>query len=92
MATKGFESITVTGTAGGLTAATFSISTRALITVEGGTVRFRSDGTAPTALVGHLLFDGDILTLTSADDIQRIKFILRDSGTSATLRVTYEMD
>lgn len=88
MATYAFESVTVTGTAGGLTAATFDNSNSALITVETAAVRFRLDGTVPTASIGHELEAGDVLFLESNDEIQRVSFIRRD-GVSATIRVTY---
>lgn len=32
-------------------------------TVETGNIRFRTDGTAPTATEGHLLYLGDVLTI-----------------------------
>lgn len=37
----------------------------AIITVENDQIRYRSDGTAPTATEGHLLSAGDILTYDS---------------------------
>ena len=37
---------------------------RALMTVEVTPCRFRTDGTAPTATEGHLLYVGDTLDLT----------------------------
>lgn len=38
---------------------------RALLTVEVTPCRFRTDGTAPTATEGHLLYVGDVLNLTN---------------------------
>lgn len=83
-----FEAVTVSTTAVALTAATFGQSNEAFITVENGAVRFRMDGTAPTASQGHELDVGDSLTLDSRDQIERIRFIRRN-GVDATLRVSY---
>ena len=90
MAVYAFESVTVAGTAVSLTAATFDQAIKATISVEVGPVRFRLDGTVPTAPVGHELRVGDVLILDSNDEISRARFIRRD-GMSATLRVTYEV-
>lgn len=83
-----FESITVTGTAGGLTAATVDKATHALITVETAQVRFRLDGTDPTAAIGHILDVGDELLLDSNTQLLNANFI-RTGGTSGVLRCAY---
>src|SRR5512133_163434 len=103
-----FESITVSGTAIGCTAAKIKVlaiatgtggtgapasgrtreATSALITVEGQAIRFRLDGTAPTASVGHQLNPGDSLQLEGYDAIARFLAIRVDAA-DATLRVTY---
>ena len=44
-----FESVTVSGTAGGLTTATIAGQRNALITVETAQIRFTIDGTTVTA-------------------------------------------
>lgn len=90
MATYAFESVTVSGTAGGLTSATFDSAVRATITIEDADIRFRLDGTAPTALIGHYAKPGDIIELESPDELQRFSAI-RTGGTSAVLRVTYSI-
>ena len=90
MAVYAFESVTVTGTSTSLTAATYDNAVRATISLETAPVRFRLDGTAPTASVGHTLEVNDVLELHSNDEISRARFIRRD-GTYATLRVTYEV-
>lgn len=90
MAVYAFETLSVTTTATTLTQATADDSTKAVITVEVAPVRFRLDGTAPTAAIGHELLVGDMLVLTSNDEIERAKFIARD-GVTATLSVTYEV-
>lgn len=90
MSIYAFETLSVTGTASSLTQATADDSSRATITVEVAPVRFRLDGTAPTALVGHLLDVGDMLVLHSNDEIEKAKFISVD-GVTASLSVTYEV-
>lgn len=58
-----------------------------LITVETAAVRFRIDGTAPTATVGHVLEVGDVLELRGMGELSKFQAIRRD-GTDATLRVS----
>ena len=86
-----YESVTIDDTAGGvgLTAAAYGTKTRAMITVETATFRYRIDGVAaPTASVGHQAQVGDVILLTSNEDIAGFRGI-RDTGTSATIHVTY---
>jgi len=87
-----FETITVADTALGLPQTVATIPANAavwiLITVETAAVRFRLDGTNPTATVGHVLEPGDILTLTSQEQMDGFKVIRRD-GISATIQVSY---
>lgn len=85
---EAFESVSVTDTATSLTAATVAQYTHALITCETAVVRFRLDGTNPTASVGHELAVGDSLALDSNDQLLNARFIRRD-GVSATLRCSY---
>ena len=84
----GYEDLTVAGTSVGFTAATRGNATVASVLVEVAPVRFRLDGTAPTASVGDTLEVGDRLTLESADEVSRVRFIRRE-GTSATLRCSF---
>lgn len=88
MSVYAFESVTVSTTAVTLTSATFDNATKAVVSLEGATVRFRPDDTDPTAAIGHELVAGDVLTLETPDEIQRVSFISKDGGTG-TLRVTY---
>ncbi len=85
-----YESVTVDNTVGGvgLTALTYGTNTKAMITVEGATFRFRIDGGAPTSTVGHQAQVGDVIQLTSNEDIANFKAI-RDTATDATIHVTY---
>ena len=84
----GYETITVSGTAGGLTAATVSGLNKAMITVEIAQVRFRLDGTAPTSTVGHILEVNDVLELDTPESLSAVSFI-RTGGNSGTLRCSY---
>lgn len=85
-----FESITVSSTSVGFTAAFREGHTHALVTVEANAVRWRPDGAniAPTASVGHALEPNDTLELSHAWNLENIRFIRRD-GVDATLRVSY---
>lgn len=60
-------------------------STRALIQCEGQSVRWRDDGTAPTAAVGQLLATGTILEYNGP--LAAIQFI--QTAATATLDVSY---
>ena len=89
-----FESITVAGTAIGPTAATISPTgapgaVRATLTLETAQVRYRYDGTAPTATEGHLLEVGDVLTLEGHVNISRL-LAIRTGGTSGVIKASYE--
>jgi len=88
LATFAFEQVTAAGASVGLTAATLANAKMATVNVEGAQVRFRIDGTAPTATVGALLNDGDELIVWGSMDINAIRFI-RAGGVSATLNVHY---
>ena len=59
------------------------------IFVEDAQIRFRMDGTAPTATVGEILNPFDRLTIYNALDARNFRAI-RTGGTSATLRVRYK--
>ena len=60
----------------------------ALITVENASLRFRLDGNNPTATNGHRLQTGDVLVLVGINNLRNFRAI-RDTGTSATIRVSY---
>lgn len=87
------EAITVGASAVGFTEATFAPASTApakaaYITCEGASCRYRFDGTDPTATTGHLLEAGDQRTVTDTGNLYKFRAI-RDTVTSATLRVTY---
>lgn len=84
---KGYTSLTVSGTAVGVSSASpsFPIGVqRCLIRCTGADVRIRDDGTNPTASVGFPLLDGD--TLWFDGDIYRLKAI-RTGATDAVLDI-----
>jgi|GEM_PF-1048132 len=83
-----YESVTVTNTAIGLTAATYLDATRAEMTLENAQIRIRDDGVNPTSSEGHPVEVGDIISLTSAAQIAGFKAI-RTGSTNGVLKVTY---
>ena len=83
-----FEAITVTNAAIGLTSATLASNVAAEITVENGSIRFRTDGSAASANVGHLLRDGDILYLDNPSEMANLS-MFRDGAVDGDISVTY---
>jgi len=94
MASYAHESITVSNTAVGLTAANIRKADelfrqqckKVLITVESNPIRFTIDGTIPTTTVGHLLNPSDIYECDGAD---AFKFKAIRTGSDATIQCTY---
>ena len=89
-----FEMLTVAGSAVGFATATYSPNahvgaTRAFVTAETAQVRYRYDGTAPTASVGHLLEANGSIVIEGPGNIARFQAI-RTGGTSAVLATTFE--
>lgn len=80
-----FEALSVSTTATGFTAGTRGDRYFAVVTVEDAAVRFRLDGTAPTASVGHELEIGDELRLFNPKDVANAQFISRDGGTATLM-------
>jgi hypothetical protein len=60
----------------------------ALLSSEGGDIRFRIDGGQPTADNGHYLTSGDTLVLTGTQALQQLR-VIKGGDASGTLRVTY---
>lgn len=60
----------------------------AMITVETNPVRYTVDGTIPTASLGHLLSPGDILELTSVQEVKNFR-VIRQSAADATLMASF---
>ena len=89
-----FETVAVNDMARGLTEATYAPSgnpsaRRAVIQNVGGQpARYKVDGSAPTASVGHELADGAILTLETTHDIASFR-VIRE-GSNSSIAVTYQ--
>ena len=83
----GYEQITDLSSAVGLSNIPTGTNapTYAIIKPETNGVRWRGDGTDPTANVGHPLASGESLTYNA--DLNTIKFI--QTGAGAKLNVTY---
>ena len=93
-----FDTITVAGTAialtGTVTLATLSPAgahVKATMRVESAQIRWRADGTAPTASVGILADIGDVITLRGIEEIQNFKAI-RTGAVSAALPVQFSTE
>lgn len=88
-----YESITVSDTSVGLTAATYARSTKAFITCETASIRYTLDGVqvpSSTTAVGHIhpATNGVPLILVNADEIRNFKAI-RATATDSVIKVTY---
>jgi len=85
--TIAFEALAVAGTAVGFTAATFEGAYAATARVAGAQIRYRTDGTDPTASVGMIADAGDVIHIASSRDLQAIRFIR--TGSSATVNAEF---
>jgi len=88
-----YESITVSATAVGFTSTLVSPANApsaklAILTIETAGVRYRYDGTAPTAAQGHAAAMDTSLTVNGINNINRFR-IIKSGATDATVRVTY---
>ena len=89
-----YESITIDNTSGGIGFTASKLTTtprpkRLYITAETAQMRYRYDGTAPTAIEGHILNPSDILTIEGIHNMNNFKAI-RTGATSGVIKVTYE--
>lgn len=83
------ESLTVSSSALGLTAATYTNAASAIMTVGAQPIRVWFDGSTPTSTVGHYFVANTQITVCGVT-ISRIRFILdTGAGGDATLSVTY---
>ena len=82
------ETLTIAGTAVGLTASKYSDAIRAEMTLEDAQIRFWVDGTDPTSSAGHPVNIGDIINIDGTSQIINFKAI-RTGATSGTLQITY---
>ena len=85
---RDFETLTVSTTALQITEALRDFD-RAWITVESAAVRYRVDGGAPTATVGHLLKVDSIHELMGKLEVEQFRVIA--DGADATLQITVGM-
>lgn len=92
-----FESLTVSSSAIGLTAAKYTSTDPnyplkeaqcVIITTETNSTRYRFDGVAPTTSIGHLMTSGSVLVLVGYAAITQFKIIA--SASDATIMVTYQ--
>lgn len=100
---RDYEDITVSTAAVGLTAAKVAKLDPALaksgkqnvlvwVAVESAPVRFRFDGTSPTATVGVLLNTGDLLQLNDYYDVFNLRMIRDTTATGdAAVHVIYKV-
>lgn len=91
------ERITVTNTAVGFTAATYKPTSGdfkgipaqiAKCHVETADIRYRKDGTDPTAAVGRIVYETGEFSIQGSQNIKKFSAI-RTGSTSATLDVEY---
>ena len=87
-----YESITVAGTAIGITAtvtnpAGLPQQTGCTARLETAQIRYRFDGTDPTASEGMLFEVGEVLNIASNEDARTIRFI-RTGATSGVLKIS----
>ena len=82
-----FEQVTVSTTAVGVTSS-YVRQGGAIITVEGGPIRWRADGTAVTATVGHELEEGATLILHRSTTLANLSMI-RTGDVDATVSISH---
>ncbi len=84
----GFEQVSVTGTAAALTNIPAGTE-RAWLQAESANVRWRADGTDPTASVGMIIYSTDvrITEISTAAGLRAAKFIAATG--SPKLNITY---
>lgn len=85
-----YGSQTITSTAAGLSTSKVASKLAVYITVESAAIRYRMDGTAPTATEGHLVQAGQSIYLADKTKAALTNLsMIRDGASSATIRVTY---
>ncbi len=87
----GFETLSITSTATSLTSVPTAANS-ALIQIQSNittdAIRYREDGTAPTATVGKFKGNGDEFEVISNESLKQIKIIQGTSGTTQ-LNISY---
>ena len=90
-----FETLTISNAAKSLTSSKYVNSagnaTRAFLTLAGGEVRYRYDGSDPTSSVGHVLSSGGFLVIEGQNQMSMIRFI-RTGSSDGTASLTYERE
>lgn len=86
------ETITVGASATSLTSATYTTdgekAKRAIITIQGGQLRYFYSGETPTSSIGHLVNVFDVIVLLGSDNINNFRAIRVTND--STITVTYE--
>mgnify|MGYP001594427290 CR=1 FL=1 len=90
-----FEQITVSSTSVGLTTSNYDLTNadlsrrtkRVVCSVESNAIRFRVDGTAPTASVGYPVTAGQQIIIDKPNDIENFRSIRQSAD--ATLSCIY---
>lgn len=85
-----FETITVSSVSIGFTAATYAPTGEqqafaALVSLETNAIRFRSDGTAPTAAVGHAVSAGSNIEVCGTANVRNFRMIRQSADATATV-------
>lgn len=86
--TIGTEKITISSAAISLASVQKENAVRALITVENGDMRVKTDGSAPTQAEGMLIKEGYLLELVGNKEILDFKAI-RKADVDVVLNITY---
>lgn len=85
----GYESLTVSNAAVGCTTPQSGMTPMAaLLTVETNSIRYRTDGTAPTTSEGHLVAAGGVIELYGRGEVKNFKAI-RTASPDAVVKATY---
>lgn len=87
MGVVAYESITVSSSSIGFTVATYGTSIYALATLETNPIRYRVDGTAPTASEGILVPTGSTFEVCGASEMRDFRMIR--TGSDATVKVHF---
>ena len=82
------ETVTVSTTAIGFTVANLTNSTDVVVRINDQDLRFRTDGTDPTAASGWTSEPGDLYVITTTEEAAAFKAI-RTGGTDSEIDVMY---
>lgn len=88
-----FETLTVSTVSLAFTSATYApagapAANVALVTLETNPIRFRNDGTAPTASIGHLVSPGQSVEVCGILAVSQMRMI-RQGAADGTVMITY---